>query len=153
MSPAKSHTTATGPTSSVAGYSGKPLWQKLGLKDGMSVLLVDAPEGYPAMLGEPLPDLTFLKKAAGPVGAAHVFATSAQVLSSILIKLRKQLNQDGMVWVSWPKKSSKLASDIDDNKIREIALPLGFVDIKVCTVDLTWSGLKLVIRKSARQEK
>jgi hypothetical protein len=86
-----------------------------------------------------------------PIDAVHVFTTESVYLDAILSKLRNELKQDGFIWVSWPKKASKVKTDITDNTIREIALPLGFVDIKVCAVSEVWSGLKLVIRRSERK--
>lgn len=134
----------------MTGYSGKPLWQKLGYKPGLSVLVINAPENYPDLLGEQLPEVQFVDQIGKSVFAVHIFAKSEQLLVETLTKLRNKIDKDGMVWVSWPKKASKIASDIDENKIRQIALPLGFVDVKVCAVDATWSALKLVIRKEER---
>jgi hypothetical protein len=134
----------------MAGYSGKPLWQKLGYREGMTVLTINAPQSYNEMLGATPPELRILKSAHKPYSAVHLFETSQDALKKQLIALRQEITQDGMLWVSWPKKSSKMPSDINDNSIRNVALPLGFVDIKVCAVDDTWSGLKLVIRKTER---
>ena len=133
-----------------AGYSGKQLWQKLGYKDGLTVLTVNAPASYVNMLGDSLPKLRLVKSTNGPVFAVHLFVTSHETCTVTLTALRKQIDQTGMVWVSWPKKTSKICGDIDENVIRSVALPLGFVDIKVCAVDSDWSGLKLVIRKTER---
>lgn len=134
----------------MAGYSGKPLWEKLGYKPGMTVLIVNAPVNYAAMLGGPPPEVRVCLSAPSPYAAVHLFATSKAELDRELKAVRGKLSQQGMVWVSWPKKSSKVETDIGDNVIRELALPLGFVDIKVCAVDEIWSGLKLVIRKTER---
>jgi len=141
------------------GYSGTPLVKKLGFKSPLKVWIINAPREYPAWLGE-LPEgvklLTTLAPGASageakpPVEAVHVFVTESEFLDAMLSKLRKELKQDGFVWVSWPKKTSKVPTDISEDTIREIALPLGFVDIKVCAVSEVWSGLKLVIRKSER---
>ena len=92
-----------------------------------------------------------MTKADKPIEAVHLFTTENMFLNATLSKLRNELKQDGFVWVSWPKKSSKVSTDITEDTIREIALPLGFVDIKVCAVSEVWSGLKLVIRKSERR--
>ena len=92
-----------------------------------------------------------MEKAKEPYEAVHVFASESAFLNATLSKLRRELKQDGFVWVSWPKKSSKVPTDITEDVIREIALPLGFVDIKVCAVSEIWSGLKLMIRKSERK--
>ena len=132
------------------GYSGTPLARKLGLKAPLKLLCINAPKEYESWLGE-LPDgVILVRKAGKPVEAAHVFTTESKFLNATLSKLRNELRQDGFVWVSWPKKSSKVPTDITEDTIREIALPLGFVDIKVCAVSEVWSALKLVIRKSAR---
>jgi hypothetical protein len=134
----------------MAGYSGKALWQKLGYREGMTVLAINAPADYLEMLGAAPPELRILKSTRKPYSAVHLFETSQDALKKQLVALRQDISQDGMVWVSWPKKSSKMHGDINDNSIRAAALPLGFVDIKVCAVDDTWSGLKLVIRKTER---
>jgi len=99
-----------------------------------------------------VPDgVIMVARAKPPIEAAHVFATERIFLNAILSRLRNDLKQNGFVWVSWPKKASKVPTDITEDTIREIALPLGFVDIKVCAVSEVWSGLKLVIRKSERK--
>src|ERR1700759_4766910 len=132
------------------GYSGTPLVKKLGIKPGTALYTVDAPREYAAWLGE-LPDQARLtSRPPSPLMAAHVFWTDARALKKQLIALRKHLQPDGFVWVSWPKKSAKVVTSVDENKIRELALPLGFVDVKVCAVSEVWSGLKLVIRKTER---
>lgn len=132
-----------------AGYSGTPLAKKLGLKDGLAVY---AP-GMPASVKAEIAETAKPKYAARPakdLPAAHVFHTSAAKLEADLKKLRPLLAADGMVWVSWPKKAAKVATDITEDTIRKLALPMGYVDVKVCAVDQTWSGLKLVIRKALR---
>ena len=133
------------------GYSGTALAKKLGFNPPLKVLLVDAPREYASWLGELQAGVKLVSKAKPPIEAAHVFTTESAFLDAILSKLRNELKQDGFVWVSWPKKSSKIPTDITENTIRDIALPLGFVDIKVCAVSEVWSGLKLVIRKSERK--
>jgi hypothetical protein len=135
----------------VNGYSGTPLIKKLGFKSQLTVWLVNAPKEYTSWLGE-LPDgVKFRTKESLPIEAAHIFVNESAELNAFLSKLRAELKQDGFVWVSWPKKSSKAPTDITEDLIREIALPLGFVDIKVCSVSDVWSGLKLVIRRSERK--
>ena len=132
------------------GYSGTPLPKKLGLKAPMTLAAIGAPSEYRDWLG-PLPDDIRITKQAGRAPAAvHLFTTTRAALSTHLHKLRKQLAPAGFVWVSWPKRSSGVATDITEDTIRELALPLGFVDVKVCAVSEVWSGLKLVIRKSER---
>jgi hypothetical protein len=133
-----------------AGYSGTPLAKKLGIKEGSSVLLLNAPKDYAQFL-EPLPDgVTFQSRPGRRTDMAQVFVTRREALSSHLVKLRKALNVEAAVWVSWPKKAAKVATDVTEDTIREVALPLGFVDIKVCAVNEVWSGLKLVVRKELR---
>ncbi len=132
-----------------AGYSGTPLAKKLGFKDGEAVYAKSMPAAVKAeILATAKP--RFRARAVQDEEAAHVFHTSADKLGADLKALRKLLAPDGMVWVSWPKRAAKVETDITEDVIRALALPLGFVDVKVCAVDATWSGLKLVIRKSER---
>jgi hypothetical protein len=132
------------------GYSGTPLRKKLGLKPPMTLAVIGAPREYLDWLG-PLPDgIRITKKAGETPAAVHIFATRRADLSKHLRTLRTELAPAGFVWVSWPKRSSGVATDITEDTIREVALPLGFVDIKVCAVSDVWSGLKLVIRRSER---
>ena len=132
------------------GYSGTPLPKKLGLKAPMTLAAIGAPKEYREWLG-PLPDgIRIVAKAGTAPAAVHLFVTRRADLKKHLDALRKQLVPTGFVWVSWPKKSSGVATDITEDTIREVALPLGFVDIKVCAVSDVWSGLKLVIRKTER---
>jgi len=133
------------------GYSGTPLAKKLGIKSPLKLLTVNAPKDYVSWLGELPEGVLLVTKAKKPIEAAHVFTTESAFLNAVLSKLRNELKQDGFVWVSWPKKASKVPTDITEDTIREIALPLGFVDIKVCAVSEVWSGLKLVIRRSERK--
>lgn len=137
-------------TNSTAGYSGTPLARKLGIKENTVVVTIGAPRDYRRLL-EPLPTGVDL---AGKDGAhadiVHVFTAKASVLGQELTRLRKNIRPDAAIWVSWPKKAAKVPTDITENTIREIALPLGLVDIKVCAVSEVWSGLKLVIRKQLR---
>jgi len=133
------------------GYSGTPLVKKLGIKAGMKLLMINAPKDYRLWLGDLPKDAVMVTRTSNPVDAAHVFATESAFLNVTLSKLRYELKQNGFVWVSWPKKSSKIPTNITDDVIRDIALPLGFVDVKVCAVSGVWSGLKLVIRISERQ--
>jgi len=133
-----------------AGYSGTPLPKKLGFKEASRVLLIGAPAGYKALL-QPLPAGVQFNTQPGPgIDIAHVFVTQAGELARILRVLRKKLRSDASVWVSWPKQSAKAATRLGENQIREVALPLGFVDIKVCAVNEVWSGLKLVVRQNLR---
>jgi hypothetical protein len=134
-----------------SGYSGTPLAKKLGLRAPLKFLVINAPRDYKLWLGEVPDGVSLVEKSKPPIDAAHVFTTEALYLDATLSKLRSELRQDGFVWVSWAKKSSKIPTDITEDTIREIALPLGFVDIKVCAVSEVWSGLKLVIRRSERK--
>jgi len=133
-----------------AGYSGTPLAKKLGIKAGAHVLCVGAPDDYLELLA-PLPDnVSFDTKHSASTDLIHLFTTEKKVLQSSLAKWRGAIRPDTVIWVSWPKKASRVATDISEDTIREVCLPLGLVDVKVCAVDATWSGLKLVIRKEQR---
>jgi hypothetical protein len=132
------------------GYSGTPLSQKLGIKAAQKVATIDAPAGYSKLLA-PLPHgVTFTKKIEKGAEFIHLFVSERKKLSAELKRLRKLIANTGILWVSWPKKSSGVKTDITEDVIREVCLPLGFVDIKVCAVDETWSGLKLMIRRENR---
>lgn len=133
----------------MAGYSGTPLAKKLGIKEGHKLLAVNAPANYRELL-EPLPPVQFVSKPDAKTDVVHLFVLQKKELERALVRYRKVLKPEAAVWVSWPKKSAKIETDVTEDVIREVALPLGFVDIKVCAVDETWSGLKLVVRKSAR---
>jgi hypothetical protein len=133
-----------------AGYSATPLAKKLGIGSPMTLVAIDAPTEYRAWLGKLPSGVSIVSSLSGAPRAVHVFATERGVLERRLHALRKRLEQTGFVWVSWPKRASKVETDITEDTVREIALPLGFVDVKVCAVSEVWSGLKLVIRKSER---
>ena len=132
-----------------AGYSGTPLAKKLGLKQGGALYAKGMPDSVRAEI-ETTVCPRYLTRPNKGLPAAHVFHTNAAKLEADLIKLRGLLAADGQVWISWPKKAAKVNTDITEDTIRRIALPMGFVDVKVCAVDETWSGLKLVIRKALR---
>lgn len=135
-----------------AGYSGTPLAKKLGISAGMRVLTLGAPPDYPQWLA-PLPAGVQLIPVERPgAGAAfvHLFTTSAAELATLLPRLRKTLDDGGVVWVSWPKKAARVPTNVTEDTIRALALPLGYVDVKVCAVSAVWSGLKLVVRKEPR---
>jgi hypothetical protein len=139
--------------SATPGYSGKPLAQKLGLKPPLTLAAINAPPEYRSWLGDlPVGVDIVSQRPKQRLTAVHLFATKRKALEQELQRLRKELEPSGFVWVSWPKKSSKVETDITEDTIREVALPLGFVDIKVCAVSDVWSGLKLVIRKTERGE-
>jgi hypothetical protein len=132
------------------GYSGTPLPKKLGFKEGSVVLLLDAPKDYKQFLGPVSAGVRFEFRASSDVDIAHVFVTRRSALQKYLAELREVLKPEAPVWVSWPKKKAKVPTDITEDTVRELALPLGFVDIKVCAVTDIWSGLKLVVRKQLR---
>lgn len=133
-----------------AGYSGTPLAKKLGIAAGARVLLLDAPEDLVQWLA-PLPEgVDFVTTADRTTDIAHAFVKSRAQLARRLAALRRQLRPDAALWISWPKKAAGAATDVSEDVIREVALPLGFVDIKVCAVSAVWSGLKLVVRKELR---
>ncbi|MCA1749658.1 MAG: hypothetical protein ABR601_06555 [Parasphingopyxis sp.] len=133
-----------------AGYSRTPLARKLGYRDGMTVWQ----RGMPESVRRTIAAEAEVEWANGDIGnppAVHVFTAERDELERLLAALRLALVSDGFIWVSWPKKASKIASEVTEDTIREVALPLGSVDIKVCAVDEVWSGLKLVIRKELRE--
>jgi hypothetical protein len=133
-----------------AGYSGTPLAKKLGIKAGFRVFVENGPDNYLQWL-EPLPaDSQFLTEFQDDLDMIHLFTDDAKKLAAKLKSYRKKLKPNGVLWVSWPKKASKRPTDITEDTIRALALPLGLVDVKVCAVDEVWSGLKLVIRLENR---
>lgn len=130
----------------VAGYSGKPLAHKLGLKPGMRVHFQDAPPGYDGLLGD-LPDgLEVVERLDGAFDFIQAYFTEAAALLQAFPALKAALKPTGMLWVSWPKKAARMPTDLDENRIRQIGLDGGLVDVKVIAVDDRWSGLKFVIR-------
>jgi hypothetical protein len=134
----------------MAGYSGTSLARKLGIKERHKVHLVGAPGSYRSLL-EPLPpSVQFASKIDTSTDIVHVFATERALLARTLATVRKRIDPRASLWISWPKKAAKVPTDVTEDTIRELALPLGFVDVKVCAVDATWSGLKLVVRKELR---
>ena len=134
----------------MAGYSGTPLAKKLGIKTAMQVRIEGAPQAYRAWI-ESLPDdVRLMARVTNATDLVHLFVTRASALVTRLEALRGAIRPDAVVWVSWPKRTSGVASDVTEDVIRRVALPLGFVDVKVCAVDDRWSALKLVVRKSLR---
>ena len=134
----------------MAGYSGTPLAKKLGIKEKFKVFAIGAPEGYRAML-EPLPaSVLFTSGVDASTDMVHIFTTRRTELSRALATFRERLAPDATVWVSWPKKSAKVATEITEDTVREVALPSGFVDVKACAINEIWCGLKLVVRKELR---
>lgn len=137
-------------TRSPAGYSGTPLIRKLGIVAGMKVYVSNEPDVYRSWL-DPIPtEVVFEQTPDGDTDLVHLFVDRKVDLAAQLPVLRATLKSTAALWVSWPKKASKVPTDITEDTIREVALPLGFVDIKVCEVSEVWSGLKLVLRKVNR---
>ncbi len=135
----------------MAGYSGTPLARKLGIKEGSKLFLSGAPKNYLELVA-PFPEgARLVSKIDGDTDIVHIFSTERAHLTAALRDTLSKLKQDRSIWVSWPKKSSKVPTDITEDTIREVALPMGLVDIKVCAVDDIWSGLKLVVRKENRR--
>ena len=132
-----------------SGYSGTPLAKKLGLKPGLRAWSMNMPDSVRAEIERESP-VKWLDQPEPPVELAHIFVTSFAALDCELRMLLPLIARDGTIWVSWPKKTSKVATDITEDVIRDIALPLHLVDVKVCAVDQVWSGLKLVIRRTER---
>ena len=134
----------------MAGTSGKPLSQKLGLKPGFRIFVAGAPADYRKIVGEWPEGAIIVSRASAPLDVVHVFAAEAKGLAAKLTRYREAVAPDGMIWVSWPKKASGVATDLSDVVVRDLALPLGLVDIKVCAIDEIWSGLKFVNAKEQR---
>jgi hypothetical protein len=133
-----------------AGYSATPLVRKLGIKPGFRVAWPAAPEGFDALLGE-LPGGVAVRRAlGGRLDLVVCFVTARAQLERRLPTLRRAIEPDGTLWVAWPKRASGVATDMTEGVVREVALPTGLVDVKVCAIDATWSGLKLVVRKELR---
>jgi hypothetical protein len=136
--------------SAAAGYSGTPLVAKLGFAEGMRAAILGAPEGFDATLGALPGGVALARRLTGPRDLVLVFVTRRAQLVRRLPALRAAIAPDGMVWVAWPKRASGVATDVTEDVVREVALPTGLVDVKVCAIDGTWSGLKLVIRRALR---
>jgi hypothetical protein len=135
----------------MAGYSATPLWKKLGYKAGFRAYVGGGPDDYVRLLGLPATEpVQWAGSLEMGIRFVHLFVTKAAELKRKLATCRKRVDRDGLVWVSWPKKSSKVETDITEDTIRELALPMGWVDIKVCAVTEVWSGLKLVVRRELR---
>lgn len=134
----------------MTGYSETPLVKKLGIREGFRVVTVDAPPNYRRLVS-PLPAaVKFTPSANFTTSLVHLFVTNREKLQRMLFELRETLGPNAVVWVSWPKQSSGVASELTENAVRAVALPLGFVDVKVCAVTEVWSGLKLVARRELR---
>jgi hypothetical protein len=135
----------------LSGYSGTPLAKKLSLKDGMRTWWDEMPASVRAEIERSRLVLTHLLWPEAPLDAAHIFVTSRAELEADIARVRPLLAPAGFLWVSWPKQASRVPTDITEDVIREVALPTGLVDVKVCAVDEIWSGLKLMIRKELRE--
>ena len=132
------------------GYSGTPLPKKLGIAPGTTILAVGPPPGYRRLLA-PLPEgVRFVSRLSADTDVIHLFTSRKSELKRLLDTFRGTMRADATVWVSWPKKAAGVTTDVTEDVVREVALPIGLVDVKVCAVDQTWSGLKLVIRKELR---
>jgi hypothetical protein len=134
-----------------SGYSGTPLAKKLGIKSGFNIRLINAPEHYLSLFTDLPTDICFVDQPGSNLNLIHFFTKSYNELSEMLPVLKEQITQNGIIWISWPKKASKIVTDVTEGKIRNLALETGLVDVKVCAVDETWSGLKLVIRVKDRK--
>jgi hypothetical protein len=135
----------------MAGYSGTPLPQKLGIKPGMTVVIINAPTNYRRLLGTIPEGVTFSDRLKSDSNFVHVFIQKRSELEKRSSDLREKIADTGTVWVSWPKRSSGVPTDVTEDVVRAVALPLGFVDVKVCAIDQTWSGLKLMVRRTNRK--
>lgn len=133
-----------------SGYSGTPLARKLSLKPGRRAWWEEMPDSVRAEIGAEEIGLDLLQAPEAPIDAAHVFVTSRAALEDAVARLRPLLAPGGFLWVSWPKRASKVPTDVTEDVVREVALPTGLVDVKVCAIDRIWSGLKLMIRRSQR---
>ncbi|SNZ05471.1 DUF3052 family protein [Cohaesibacter gelatinilyticus] len=134
----------------MAGYSPNPLHKKLGLKEGIKACHLFAPDDYLTLLGERAPAVDWLEGMSKDMDFVHIFVKEQAVLSDFLLLAKEAIKPAGMIWISWPKKASKVPTDMSEDAVRETCFPMGLVDVKVCAVDDIWSGLKLVIRKELR---
>ncbi len=137
----------------MAGYSGTALVKKLGIRAGETVCVINAPAHYAQLLGKLSEGAVLSQEVSDGVAFVHLFVAKRSTLKTQLKRLRSKLADAGMFWVSWPKKAARVPTDVTEDVIRAEALPLGFVDVKVCAVDETWSGLKLMIRRTERGKK
>src|SRR5215467_4869335 len=135
-----------------AGYSGTPLARKLGIAENSRVFLSDAPKDYLKLVAPVPKGARVVKAIDDETDIVHLFAKERARLAALLRSSLAKMRPDAAIWVSWPKKASKVPTDITEDTIREVALPMGLVDVKVCAVDETWSGLKLVVRKENRRK-
>jgi hypothetical protein len=134
----------------MSGYSGTPLPKKLGIKEGHRVVLVAAPDHVEELLGDLPPGVTLLRRPRPPYDVVLLFVTERRILARKLPELAAKMDRAGGLWVCWPKRASGVATDVTEDTVRDVALPLGLVDNKVCAVDETWSGLRIVYRLKDR---
>lgn len=134
-----------------SGYSGTPLAKKLGIKQGFKILTINAPDYYYNLFEELPQDIREVTEGESGVNFIHFFTKKREELESRFGDLKSLLDINGMIWVSWPKKASKVPTDIDDSVVRKNGLDHGLVDVKVCAIDDVWSGLKFVYRKEDRK--
>jgi hypothetical protein len=135
----------------MAGYSGTPLAQKLGIKLGTTVIVINEPANYRRLLGKGADGVEFSDRTSIDSSFVHLFTTRRAELEKQLSRSRKKIPDTATIWVSWPKKSAGVPTDVTEDVVRAVALPLGFVDVKVCAIDETWSGLKLMVRRINRK--
>jgi len=134
----------------VAGYSGTPLVTKLGIKPGTAIALLDAPDGFDDLLVGMPDDVAVRHRTQGALDLVVTFQVDRSVLEKRLPVILRALRRDGSIWIAWPKKASKVPTDITEDTVREVVLPIGLVDVKVCAIDEIWSGLKIVWRRENR---
>ncbi|HEU5290421.1 MAG TPA: DUF3052 domain-containing protein [Cyclobacteriaceae bacterium] len=130
----------------MAGYSGTPLQKKLGIKEGLSLFILQPPDLYFDWISPLPPNVKVKTKLSDEVDFIHLFVKDQKTFSKEFIRSKKQLKKEGMMWISWPKKASRVPTDLDENIIREFGLKNGLVDVKVCAIDDVWSGLKFMFR-------
>jgi hypothetical protein len=135
----------------MAGYSGTPLAKKLGIRPAMTVTVINEPANYRQLLSEGADGVEFSNRMRTDSSFVHFFTTRRSELEKELSRLRKKIPDTSTIWVSWPKQASAVTTDVTEDVIRAVALPLGFVDVKVCAIDETWSGLKLMVRRINRK--
>jgi hypothetical protein len=136
----------------MAGYSATPLSKKLGIKSGYTLHVENPPDNYSELIAPPPDGLDFNAEFDRKIDLAHLFHRDRASLQDSLTRLRATMAPTCVIWVSWPKKASKVPTDITEDVIRDVALPIGLVDIKVCAVDAVWSGLKLMLRRELRAQ-
>jgi hypothetical protein len=137
---------------STAGYSGTPLPRKLGIREGCRLLLAGAPVGFDAVLGDLPAGVELVEPTVGTIDVAILFALDLTTVRRELAPLAASLQPAGGLWIAWPKRSSGVVTNLDENRIRELGLGAGLVDNKVCAIDATWSGLRFVVRLRDRPQ-